>query len=274
MNFSQRKGLQPLPERLRPDQMPAGLRVSLWNALHISIWDSTNFMLRGGHYGYIMGFAKDVWFRHFKLPFSQIPKDPFAILRALEKSFFNCQWNEVYDFIEAVLDVWESDRVAPALNGVLEREIAAYRIVGKRIVEITDEKELAAVEEALVAGDRFASVATHFQRALELLSDRTNPDFRNSIKESISAVEAAARIITGSESATLGDALKVLERNQDLHKALKEGFLKLYGYTSDEDGIRHAMNEAPSLGMAEAKYFLLSCTSFVNYLRSRLGEAA
>ncbi len=28
--------------------------------------------------------------------------------------------------------------------------------------------------------------------------------------------------------------------------------------------------EAPELGVAEAKFFLLSCTSFINYLKSKL----
>jgi len=55
-----------------------------------------------------------------------------------------------------------------------------------------------------------------------------------------------------------------------LHSALKEGFLKLYSYTNDENGIRHAMLEVPELNQADAKYFLLSCTSFVNYLKSAL----
>jgi hypothetical protein len=68
----------------------------------------------------------------------------------------------------------------------------------------------------------------------------------------------------------LSDALKVIERRGSLHQALKEGFIKLYGYTSDEGGIRHAMLDEPNLSAADARYFLLSCTSFVNYLKAQL----
>jgi hypothetical protein len=39
---------------------------------------------------------------------------------------------------------------------------------------------------------------------LQKLADRENPDYRNSIKESISAVESAAQEITGDTGATLG----------------------------------------------------------------------
>ena len=103
------------------------------------------------------------------------------------------------------------------------------------------------------------------------LSDRKTPDYRNSIKESISAVEAMARIVAGTPKATLGDALKVMERKQQLHPALKEAFSKLYGYANDSDGIRHAINnEDTAVGQSIAKYFLLSCTSFINYLKANL----
>lgn len=106
-----------------------------------------------------------------------------------------------------------------------------------------------------------------------MLSDRKNPDYRNSIKESISAVESLARILTKNNKATLGDALRLLEQRRGLHLALREAFSKLYGYTSDEQGIRHAMLDEPKISAADAKFFLLSCTSFINYLKSQ-GDTA
>ena len=67
------------------------------------------------------------------------------------------------------------------------------------------------------------------------------------------------------------DALKEIEKRELLHPALKDGFIKLYGYTSDADGIRHAMLDEPKkLTAADACYFLLSCTSFTNYLKAKI----
>jgi len=34
----------------------------------------------------------------------------------------------------------------------------------------------------------------------------------------------------------------------------------------DEDGIRHAMLEESTLTLADAKYFLVSCSAFITYL--------
>ena len=79
-------------------------------------------------------------------------------------------------------------------------------------------------------------------------------------------------LITGKKS-TLGDALKKLEKHIEIHKALKEGFKKIYGYTSNEDGIRHSMLEIPEIDFEDAKYFLVSCSAFVNYLKSKSSKA-
>lgn len=102
------------------------------------------------------------------------------------------------------------------------------------------------------------------------MDKREKPDFRNSIKESISAVESLAQSITGKPKATLGDALKILEQKHNLHPALKSGFLSIYGYTSNADGIRHALQDESNLTAHDAKFFLLSCTSFINYLKTKI----
>ena len=137
---------------------------------------------------------------------------------------------------------------------VLERELAGYRIIEDVVTEITDEQEIETLTEAL-EDTRFQGVSNHLKRALELLSNRENPDYRNSIKESISAVESIAKIITQKPKADLEEVLKVLERSGKIHGALKAGFSKLYGYTSDEGGIRHAMLEEPNLSASDAKFF-------------------
>jgi hypothetical protein len=103
---------------------------------------------------------------------------------------------------------------------------------------------------------------SHLDTALARLADRSAPDYRNSIKESISAVEAVCQILTGDPKATLGQALKKLS----IHSALEKGFSAIYGYTSDADGIRHALYEESILDADDAKFFLVSCSAFVNYL--------
>jgi hypothetical protein len=103
-----------------------------------------------------------------------------------------------------------------------------------------------------------------------MLSDRSAPDHRNSIKESISAVESLCKNLTSDPTATLGQALKPLEDKGIIHPALKSALAKLYGYTSDSGGIRHAMLDEPCLTFSDSKFMLVVCTAFANYLVAKV----
>jgi hypothetical protein len=87
------------------------------------------------------------------------------------------------------------------------------------------------------------TVYHHLKDALGLLAVRPSPHFRNSMKESISAVEALCKLIAGDPKATLTAALSAIEAKTQVavHPSLRESFVKLYGYTSDAGGIRHAL---------------------------------
>jgi hypothetical protein len=80
--------------------------------------------------------------------------------------------------------------------------------------------------------------------------------------------------LTADEKATLGDALKQLEkRGLSIHPCLKTAFSKLYGYTTDQGGIRHAEGMFESnVTFEEAKFMLVSCSAFINYLIAEYGK--
>jgi hypothetical protein len=280
-SFSQRKGIIPATETIQIDSMNEELRNSLWNVLYEDLLSNGNFWGSG-----MVPFSQKLWCEYFKKPIDSLAGDLSSILRGVREYFFRCEGNEVYNFLAFViktLEFFQENRhpgffyVLPAsylcerFNIILERELSGYRIIAGVIVDITSEQEVEMLNEALFDSDtQFSGVTAHLQRALELLTDREQPDYRNSIKESISAVESMARVVVGKPKSTLGDALKALEKKGHLHASLKESFSKLYGYTNDEQGIRHAMLDEPSLTADDAKFFLLSCTSFTNYLKAKL----
>jgi uncharacterized protein with PIN domain len=188
-------------------------------------------------------------------------------------------WYNVYDFIEFVLSEFpfssqERNNFRTICNFWLEREMSAWRVIGNTVSRLTSDEEIEAVEATCALEDPFASAATHMKTALTLLSDRKSPDYRNSIKEAISAVESACRVVTGNSKATLGDALRQFEKKGiRIHPALKLGFDKLYSYTSDEGGIRHSLLEQSMVDFEDAKFMLVSCSAFVNLLRARSGSS-
>lgn len=156
------------------------------------------------------------------------------------------------------------------LNSAFERLNFAYRIINDEIVEITSEQEIKTIEIAIDNSAR--NVKMHLNRALELYAQRPEGDYRNSIKESISAVEAFCREKTGEN--TLGKALNKLEKNGIVFPdVLKHAFDKLYAYTNQPDaGIRHALMDDTGVYTPQAEeaiFMLVSCSAFINYLNKK-----
>lgn len=156
-------------------------------------------------------------------------------------------------------------------NSVFEQEYVGYRLINCQAQAITDDIEIQTIHEA--TKNKYTEVKQHIDKALGFLSDRQAPDYANSIKESISAVERMCSIIIGKPT-TLGEALKKLEDNGIvIHTALKGAFSKLYGYTSDASGIRHAGELGGNDStFEEAKFMLVSCCAFVNYLTGLMAK--
>jgi hypothetical protein len=272
--FSQRKGFKPVRETVQLESMDEPLRNALWNCFHDQIINKVGFMDRRGDFSFTPGlihqFADIFWANFLKKAVDTRPQNQEQIYDELRNKFFRFHWYEVYDFVEfVVLSITNTGNFEAAVNVTLETEMAAYRLAHGKIVEITSHTELEAVDTALSQSD-FPGASQHLKRALELVSDKHKPDARNSIKESISAVESAVKEITKLPKATLEDAIKLLEKNGELHGALKAGFSKLYAYTSDKGGIRHAMLDEPNLTKADALFFLVTCSAFINYLKSKI----
>ena len=152
------------------------------------------------------------------------------------------------------------------VNELFEKECVGYRFIGDKIVSITDKCEIEEIEQA--CNVPYSGCKAHIEKAFGFLADREHKDYKNCIKESISAVESICQIIVGDDKAALGAAIAKLKDNGiNIHQALGKAFSKLFGYTSDEGGIRHAEGLFVSeVSFDEAKFMLVSCSAFVNYL--------
>ena len=274
--FSGRKGLKPVRTVVQKDGVDAVLRNGLWTALHENYWTKyPPFSYEVSANPDLYALVRQLWYAYFKLPIDNLPNLWRETLQRVRNYFFDCSWFEVYDFIEFVAYNYPDEYVNKLFmrfcNVILEREVSAYRFVSGQITEITSDQEIEAVEAAIAQAPKAAS--THLGRALGLLSDRKFPDYRNSIKESISAVEALCRLIVGQPKATLGQAIGRVKDKVPIHPALEKAFDSLYGYTSNEQGIRHSLLEEPALDFEDAKFMLVSCAAFANYLLAKATKA-
>lgn len=286
MSFSERMKLVPV-KQIQKDNIGSVLKHRITNLIEETFDDNqSKFILD------IMGYRTISDKNIFTIPVSHGGKNFDKLIATLQ----NLPWNNLYDIIEygysflktncedctsncdATYDEANDEfypcdyklqmiEYSESFNCILEQEKSGYRLIDGVISPIIGEIEIACIEEA--SNTPFSSVNTHLQKALQLYSDRENPDYENSIKESISAVESMCCIITGlsGTQATLGNALKHLEdRGLILHGALKSAFEKMYGYASDTNGIRHGGIDFKNAPAEDAKYMLISCSAFTNYL--------
>jgi hypothetical protein len=275
MTFSERLGLKPVKNVVQTDSMDSALQNRLWNVFATSIWKETDrlYSLQDSKNRDLLQLCQSLWHDYFKIPVDTLPGRTVEVIERIREHFFNCQWNEVYDLIEFISSsysqinfLWRVTTI-PKINSILESELSGYRFIDGKFAPITSKESNVAIETAIEnAKELFPNTSAHLRQAITLLARKPQPDFRNSIKESISAVESLCAAITGQPGATLGQALKVIDADAKLHGALRSAFEKLYGYTSDADGIRHALMEESSLEQEDAIFMLVSCSAFVSYV--------
>jgi hypothetical protein len=208
--FSERFGFNPVRSALQIDAIDDGLRNQLWNLIGMRLFSA--LPSSEGHTGnYLPILPANETFKilshyYFKKPIDQIGTSYLGAVRRLRDYFFSCQWYEVYDLVEflpKLLDGQAKQDFVDELNESLKEEMSGYRLVSGLISPITDEQQILAIEQALTSPDSLKPTREHLRQALKHLADRANPDYRNSIKESVLAVEALCKIISGLPSATL-----------------------------------------------------------------------
>ena len=273
IRFSERKGYKSIRKEIQREDLDKKTRNLLWNVFSEIIWNRV-IKHREVYNESIRPFIKRLWSQFFEETWDTIPNRQGDIYNIIKSFFFKANWYQVFDFIEFLSEKFPNinrtnQLFVRGINIVLRRKLSAYRLVGDTITEISSKEEMAEIAEVLDDKDIHKSIRVHIKTALKMLSDKDSPDFRNSIKESISAVESICRIIDGKPKATLGEALKKIEDKVEIHPALKSAFLKLYGYTSDQDGIRHSLIDLKDIDFEDAKFMLVSCSAFINYLKEK-----
>lgn len=275
MKFSERIGKSKVKTELEKAGISQELRNSLWTILlEMILQKRSNEKPYGTVHSELSIYYRALWIHFFKYPIDNLPwsydtVDSGRARLIIREWFFNSSWDQVLDLIEFSADY--NPLFTKVCNDFLKKEFSAYRFVEGKLIEINSKEEIIEIEKAIHNSDKFRSVKTHLETALELLSDRKKPDYRNSIKESISAVESLTKIITKNEKTTLGQALKEIEKKHSIPSSLKTAFSALYGYTSDEGGIRHSLiDSGVTVDIEEARFMLITCSAFINYLITKI----
>lgn len=288
--FSKRLGFSKPQEIMQIECANEELRTSIYNTLRAILGDYS----RGSTAEEI---CKELWTMKWHKPADTFPLYSYEFYPKLYDRILDGEWFVCYDLIEYVYSELEDNGVFDpqppnfgyggcgwdscdhrqefhdALNAILKEEGSGYRFINGQITPITNELEISSIEQSLSSQNSFTGASAHIEKALELLSKKPDPDYLNSVKESILAAESAAKKSAPGKNNTLADAVDSLRISKGLHKSLSGSWKKMFGYTSDADGIRHAGSGEPvEIDFAFAKYILVTCSAFVNYLAEEFGE--
>ncbi|WP_139315231.1 hypothetical protein [Mongoliimonas terrestris] len=156
-----------------------------------------------------------------------------------------------------------------AIATILEEGRAGFRVFGgDTLMPAVSEHEAVAIVNALNDARELPrqGAFAHLTAASVALSEGKHA---LCVRESISAVEATVRSLTGKKS--LSDALVELQKRVHIHSQMKSAIDKLYGYTNQEEGIRHPLLEGDEANVdeADAVFMFGACASLVSFIESK-----
>ena len=274
-SFSQAQGYEEIPGPLKLEDLPKDARTRIWNLFfgHLEKSTGTDIALGGSwiagdwaqvfqaeHATFDVIGALDDWRTDFR---------PFC--KDLRTRIESLPFNKLFDLIQFVLRHPRCPRrFVTEMRSTFADSRLAYTIdVGPppTIFPAATPEEGAAIVKSLqlLRQADLDGSAAHLRQASACINEG---DWAGSVRESIHAVESVARQLDPEAAQTLGPALKSIERRGALHPALKKAFDALYGYTNNEQGIRHALLDQTDtkVGLDEAVFMLGACASFASYL--------
>ena len=276
--FSQRHGYESVPEPMRLEEISDDLRRAIWNETRQLLKSLAPDRVFSGETGH---FIERVLGRLHGTTEDNIDTQYHAVFDSFKAWIQGGSFNEVLDLVELILyeqpnflHEQPNFHFAIRIADVFDYHMAAYWLdlsdfphqFFPRSNKAQGEATQSAMETIRKKGMKGAE--THLRQAATHINERR---FSDLIADSIHAVESVARTID-PKAKMLGPALDSLQRSGVLkHPALKEAFSKLYGYTNDEQGIRHALIEknSPDVDLDEAMFMFGACAAFAAYLTNK-----
>ncbi|MDE0555215.1 MAG: hypothetical protein OXI24_13415 [Candidatus Poribacteria bacterium] len=278
-SFSQRHGYEPLPECMRLEHLSKKARTAVYNI--------------------IVDLVSGIWRNNVDSPAPRMCRRAMAscldknirevgvlkdqILDELQSFVCDSPFNKVLDLLEymagydddqnfgesTVLNARLS-RFSKDINNAFDKHGVAYMFMldTSTICPRTSMEQGVTIQNAVATlkNHKLPSPVTHLRNAASHLD---LGEYADAITDSIHAVESVVRFFDPENSQKLGDAVDSLKGKGVLkHPALAKGIKSLYGYTSDEEGVRHALVFEPeaNVDINDAMFMFGACASLAAYL--------
>ena len=272
LSFSQAQGYEEIPGPLKLEQLPPEARTRIWNCFYSHMQECVRGLYLSGIWEKIV---REVHERLDGRPLDEWSADFRAVSSGLRQRIEADRFNRVFDLVQFVL---RCPPCPPDFITMMKWTFAecglAYAIDDgppPTIVPTASHEEGQALVDAIgtLRDAGLDGCASHLREAAERINEN---DWAGAVRESLHAVESVARRLDPGASRGLGPALKSIEKQGGtLHPALVDAFGKLYGYASDEQGVRHALLDRTDSRVDRdlAVFMLGACASFASYLQRK-----
>ena len=271
LTFSQRERYQPVPTRLGLEELPRRARERIWDVVYkytlgrmdeFGNWDTRQEW---------ESILESLNTEHYELTLEH--SDALGIsenIQSCKHTIHDAPFYEVLDLLERIMRHPSCpDGVCKDIACAFAQARVAYIVlqVGQpTIVPAVSEEEgeaiTGAVQDMEVAG--FAWARSHLYKAVEYLKEG---EWSDSVRESSHALEAVCKKLSPGSGNSLSASLNDLGSTVSIHPALLAAFTKLYGYASNEQGIRHSSGDGhENVGLEEAAFMLSACAASCSYL--------
>jgi hypothetical protein len=276
LTFEQAEGAEPLPSQLKLKELSQQLRAALWRVVYDSFRQAKAEPL------YLVSVFTSPWdyilrdmhtYRYHRMADTFVNR--FDELAAEAKKVFeDGDYVAVFGWLQWALRRQDCPyQFSEKIDAALRSGRAAYRVLDRNtIVPIASEAELDTLKRAFadLAATEFLGARAHLKNAA---AELTAGHVADSIRESIHSVESVVSVL--EPKGDFAKALSRLDAKIKIHEAMKIGFTKLYGFTSNEQGIRHPLLEvsAANVDESDALFMIGACATFVSYLINKARTA-
>lgn len=275
LTFEQAHAGAPLPAQLKTREISEEFRAVLWAYIYEELKDSEVRGSEGSHLGDRWDtILRDEWIYRAHNAADEYPWRFPKIVERVKAQILGANWSSLLGWLEFVLKhPSRPDNFANQIDHYMQSCRLAYRVFDSIVIcPICSEADRQTIEGAFadLAASEFHGARKHLSDAAGKL---TAGDDAGSIRESIQAVESVIRVL--EPDGDFSKALAKLEAKTKIHGALKAGFNSIYGFTSDAQGIRHALLDKASADVDEtdALFMIGACAAFVSYLINKARTA-
>ena len=268
LSFAQAEGAEDLPAQLKRTEVSKELRAVLWNYIHSELERTSNSEM----YTYVgnpwKAALKNVHVYFFHQPVDEFDSSFREAADSVKAVFMKGDYLLIYGWLQHMLRLKIPD-FAKRVDQILSYCRSPYRVVAADVIApVGSDEEANAVGHALSEMNS-AGLGGGREHLKVAAAELGFGHFADSVRESIHAVESIVRVL--EPHGDFSKALAKLEAKTNIHGALKKGFVAIYGFSSDEQGIRHPLLEknAADVDEADALFMISACSAFISYLISK-----